>query len=138
MTIVNNTIVKNITTATAATNGALGDGTKPANPAGLSTTGNSTLLQNSLPNGAPNWSKPKLFNNIFADNRAGWAVLPTAVNFNDSAIHGIGDPADTVTTAIQRWDIGVSSSTGLCNSFNSPTNSIQPAAPRVDAVEHAG
>ena len=41
VTLVNNTIAKNITTATAATNGAVG-GIKPANPAGLSTGYNST------------------------------------------------------------------------------------------------
>ena len=84
VTLVNNTIVKNITTATAATNAALADGIKPANPAGLSSGGNSTLLQNSLPNNSPNWSKPRLLNNIFADNRAGWAVLPSVVNFNET------------------------------------------------------
>jgi len=120
VTLVNNTIVKNITTATAATNAALADGIKPANPAGLSSGGNSTLLQNSLPNNSPNWSKPRLLNNIFADNRAGWAILPTAVNFNQSAIHGIGDPLDT--DPIQRWDIGISSTTGLCNAFDRTTN----------------
>ena len=76
VTLVNNTIVKNITTATAATNAALADGIKPANPAGLSSGGNSALLQANLPNNSPNWSKPRLLNNIFADNRAGWAVLP--------------------------------------------------------------
>src|SRR4029077_7601618 len=113
VTLVNNTIVKNVTTATAATNAALGNGTKPANPAGLSSGGNSSLLQTSLPAGSPNWSRPKLLNNIFADNRAGWAILPTATNFNQSAIHGIGDPLDT--DPIQRWDIGVSSIAGLNN-----------------------
>jgi uncharacterized repeat protein (TIGR01451 family) len=121
VTLVNNTIVKNITTATAATNAALSDGIKPANPAGLSSGGNSALLQASLANNSPNWSKPRLLNNIFADNRAGWAVLPSVVNFNESAIHGIGDPADSVTT-IQRWDVGVSSTSGLCNSWNRLTN----------------
>ena len=76
VTLVNNTIVKNITTATAATNGAVGN-IKQANPAGLSTGGNSSLLQATLPSGSPLYSNPKLFNNIFADNRAGWAELPT-------------------------------------------------------------
>ena len=115
VTLVNNTIVKNITTATAATNGAVGD-VRQANPAGVSTTGNSALLQITLPSGSPNWSRPKMLNNIFADNRAGWAELPTTVNFNQSAIHGIGDPADvvgTTPTPVQRWDVGVSSTAGL-------------------------
>ncbi len=124
VTIVNNTIVKNITTATAATNGALGGlGIKPQNPAGLSTGGNSPQLQHTLtaPN-SPNWSKPKLLNNIFADNRAGWAVLPnTNTTFNESVIHGIGDPADTAPEGIQRWDVGVADASGLCDSANSTT-----------------
>ncbi len=68
-------------------------------------------------------------NNIFADNRAGWAELPTAENFNTSALRGIGQPGDT--TDIQRWDIGVSDTTGLIpapstafgsNSANNTTN----------------
>ncbi len=47
VSLVNNTIVKNITTATAATNGAVGN-IKQANPAGLSTGGNSSVFQNTL------------------------------------------------------------------------------------------
>ena len=113
VTVVNNTIVKNITTATAATNAAIAGDIRPANPAGLSTGGNSALLQATLPIGVPNWSKPVLINNLFADNRAGWAELPTATNYNSSAIHGIGDPGDSA--GVQRWDIGISSSLGLCN-----------------------
>jgi uncharacterized repeat protein (TIGR01451 family) len=116
VTLVNNTIVKNITTATSATNGAIGTAPtsyKPANPAGLSTGGNSTLLQATLPAGSPNWSKPTLLNNIFADNRAGWADGVPSADQTKPAVHGIGAPNDTV--AIQRWDIGVSSATGLNN-----------------------
>ena len=112
ITLANNTIVKNITTATSATNGAMvinsGGITrtiKPANPAGLATGPNSALLQKSLPINAPKFSNPILINNIFADNRAGWAELPTQFNANTSAIHGIGDPLDT--EPIQRWDMGV-------------------------------
>ncbi len=104
VTLVNNTIVKNVTTATAATNGALSNGVKPANPAGLSTGGNSAVLQGTLAQDAPTWSQPTLINNIFADNRAGWAVLPTVLNANASAIHGIGGPGDT--SPVQVWDIG--------------------------------
>ncbi len=116
VTIVDNTVVKNITTATAATNAAISNDIRPANPAGLSTGGNSTLLQATLPNGVPNWSKPVLVNNLFADNRAGWAELPTAINYNTSAIRAIGGDGDS--TAIQRWDIGVSAPAGLCNNYN--------------------
>lgn len=133
VTLVNNTIVKNITTGTAATNAAIsppganpanpGD-VRPANPAGLSTGGNSSLLQSTLTDGSPNWSKPILVNNIFADNRAGWAELPTTVNANESLIHGIGGPADPVKI-IQRWDVGVSTADGLCNAYVKAT----PASP---------
>ena len=63
--IVNNTIMKNLTTATAVTS----DG-HPA-PAGLSTSLNSAQLQATLPGGSPTFSDPVLFNNIFWDNRAG-------------------------------------------------------------------
>ncbi|MCB0105163.1 MAG: hypothetical protein KDE53_04630, partial [Caldilineaceae bacterium] len=59
----NNTVMKNITTATAVT--SLG---QPA-PAGLSTAANSDLLQRTLSGSAPSFSDPLLFNNIFWDNR---------------------------------------------------------------------
>ena len=127
VTLVNNTIVKNITTATAATNSASGN-IRLANPAGLSTGGNSVQLQGCvnaatcngqppMPANSPNWSKPRLLNNIFADNRAGWAELPTATS-NGSALHGIGDP--TNGAEIQRWDIGVASTAGLNNGGAAP------------------
>ncbi len=213
VSVVNDTIVKNITSATAATNGAVGN-IKQANPAGLSTGGNSAQLQacdaalpssthtggrttsgsttyqliNSAaggsnlitqadvgatlvsanvpagaqilsvanngrsavlsvaatgtsstsspgllfsiyrecfgqpprPAGSPNWSRPKMLNNIFADNRAGWAQLPTFDNFNTTALRAIGQPGDEAT-AIQRWDIGVSNSAGLTPSPSGPT-----------------
>ena len=63
--IFNNTIMKNLTTATAVTS----DG-QPA-PAGLSTSPNSDQLQATLPAGSPHVQQPVLFNNIFWDNRAG-------------------------------------------------------------------
>ena len=63
--VFNNTIMKNITTATAVTS----DGT-PA-PAGLSSSANSVQLQATLPAGSPAYSNPLVFNNIFWDNRAG-------------------------------------------------------------------
>ena len=133
VTLVNNTIAKNITTATAATNGAIG-GVKLANPAGLSTAMNSTGpggLQGTLPAGSPAFSEPKMFNNIFADNRAGWAILPSTVNFNQSAIHGIGDPLDT--DPIQRWDMGVVGGTPGVDVLH-PTNSVLNTSA---ALQHA-
>ena len=63
--IYNNTIMKNLTTATAVTSNG-----QPA-PAGLSTSANSDQLQATLPAGSPAFSNPLLFNNIFWDNRAG-------------------------------------------------------------------
>lgn len=98
--IYNNTIMKNITTATAATsNGA-------AAPAGLSTSLNSTMLQATLPSGSPLFSNPLLFNNIFWDNRAGTraGAMVTGLSVADA----------------NHWDLGVADGPGSL----SPTNSI--------------
>ena len=95
----NNTVMKNLTTATAATSNG-----QPA-PAGLSTALNNDFLQATLPSGSPLYSNPLLFNNIFWDNRAG--------KWDGSNIVGIGglvwsggvqiqDP-----TPINHWDMGV-------------------------------
>ena len=72
--VANNTLAHNITTATAMTSTG-----EPA-PAGLSTAGNSFLLQAELDkrygaNSRPLFSKPTLFNNVFTDNRSGsWSL----------------------------------------------------------------
>ena len=95
----NNTVMKNITTATAATSNGL-----PA-PAGLATALNSDYLQATLPAGSPLYSNPLMFNNIFWDNRAG--------TWDGNNLTGIGgqvwqngvqvpDP-----TPINHWDMGV-------------------------------
>jgi IPT/TIG domain len=108
----NNTVMKNLTTATAATSNGL-----PA-PAGLSTALNSSFLQATLPGGSPLYSNPLLFNNIFWDNRAG--------SWNGANVVGIGglvwiggvqvpDP-----TPINYWDMGVPGT----GSQLSPTNSV--------------
>jgi hypothetical protein len=102
--IYNNTIMKNITTATAMTSDGL------AEPAGLSTSPNSDLLQATLPVDAPTFSDPLLFNNIFWDNRAG-----TWVGDGVAGIGIVGDPAP-----IFRWDMGVSGGPGTL----SPTYSL--------------
>jgi uncharacterized repeat protein (TIGR01451 family) len=102
--VFNNTIMKNITTATAVTS----NGT-PA-PAGLSTSLNSDPLQNSLPVGSPTFSNPLLFNNIFWDNRAGTRA--------GGSVTGIGALGDA--TAINNWDLGDADVNGLL----SPTNSV--------------
>jgi hypothetical protein len=102
--IFNNTIMKNITTATALTSNGL-----PA-PAGLSTSLNSYILQATLPPGSSVCSNAQVFNNLFWDNRAGtWDMA------NVSGIGQTGDP-----NPINYWDLG-SSDTG-CGL--SPVNSL--------------
>ena len=100
----NNTVMKNITTATAVTSNG-----SPA-PAGLSSSRNSVTLQATLPGGSPIFSDPLLFNNIFWDNRAG--------SWTGGGISGIGQPGDP--TPIYRWDLGVADGTGIL----APTNSV--------------
>ncbi len=100
--IFNNTIMKNLTTATAVTS----DGT--AAPAGLSTGRNSDQLQPTLGNGAPVFSNPVLFNNVFWDNRAGTRAGGT--------VTGLGIGGDTIVN----WDMGALDGSGLL----SPTNSV--------------
>ena len=102
--IYNNTIMKNLTTATAVTSNG-----SPA-PAGLSTSQNSALLQATLPGGAPIFSNPLLFNNIFWDNRAGTRA--------GADVTGLGAPGDA--SPINYWDLGVADGTGQL----SPTNSV--------------
>jgi len=105
--VYNNTIMKNLTTATAITSNG-----QPA-PAGLSTSQNSDQLLGALPIDAPVVSDPLLFNNIFWDNRAG--------TWNGLAVTGLsaGD-AD-------RWDLGVANLSYLL----APTNSVIQQLPGV-------
>jgi hypothetical protein len=95
--IYNNTIVKNLTTATALTSNGL-----PA-PAGLSTSANSVMLQATLPLGSPTFSDPLLFNNIFWDNRAG--------SWTGGGVAGIGLQGDP--NPINYWDLGMADGTSL-------------------------
>lgn len=95
--IFNNTIMKNITTATAMTSNGF-----PA-PAGLSTVRNSNLLQATLPGDAPIFSKPLIFNNIFWDNRAG--------TWTGDGVSGIGLEGDPFPT--YHWDLGVADFSGV-------------------------
>jgi hypothetical protein len=99
----NNTVMKNITTATAITsNGA------PA-PAGLSSGQNSAQLQATLPAGSPVFSSPLLFNNIFWDNRAGSRGINMVI--------GIGAAGDA--TPINNWDLGAADASGTLVSSSS-------------------
>lgn len=102
--VINNTIMKNITTATAITSNG-----QPA-PAGLASARNSTTLQATLPEGAPIFSNPLLFNNIFWDNRAG--------TWTGGGVSGIGSAGDP--NPINAWDMGVSDGAGVL----APTNSL--------------
>ena len=108
----NNTVMKNLTTATAATSTG-----QPA-PAGLATAVNDAFLQATLPAGSPSFSNPLMFNNIFWDNRAGSWDGANVVGIGGLVWSGgvqIPDP-----TAINHWDMGVPGSAGQL----SPTNSI--------------
>ncbi|MGD9958246.1 SdrD B-like domain-containing protein [Nocardioides sp.] len=102
--VMNNTVMKNITTGTAVTSNG-----QPA-PAGLSTSPNSDQLQATLPGGSPTFSDPVLFNNIFWDNRAGTRAGTT--------VTGIGLTGDA--TPVDHWDVGLFESSAQL----SPTNSV--------------
>ena len=102
--VFNNTVMKNLTTATAVTSNG-----QPA-PAGLSTSPNSDQLQATLPAGASTFSDPRLFNNIFWDNRAGTRA--------GLSVNGIGLPGDA--TPVNHWDIGMFDVPGSL----SPTSSV--------------
>ncbi|MEZ4864695.1 MAG: SdrD B-like domain-containing protein [Caldilineaceae bacterium] len=105
---INNTVMKNITTATAVTSNGF-----PA-PAGFSTSLNSNLLQATLALDAPLFSNPKMFNNIFWDNRAG--------TFTGGTVAGIGLTGDP--NPVNYWDVGTADNSGLLE----PTSSILQVA----------
>ena len=107
----NNTVMKNMTTATAATSNG-----QPA-PAGLSTSLNNRFFQATLPSGSPLFSNPLLFNNIFWDNRAGtWnPTLNAITGIGGVDLFGVPDP-----NPINRWDMAVPNTANLL----SPTNSV--------------
>ena len=109
VTIDNNTVVGNVTSATAATsNGA------PA-AAGLATSGNDALFQASLPTGSPTFTRPVVFNNVFWDNRAGW--------FDGAAVHGLGLDTAAGALDINNWDIGSQDNSGLVPISNTDVQS---------------
>jgi hypothetical protein len=117
--VANNTIAHNTTTATAITSNG-----SPA-PAGLSTAGNSILLQAELDkrygvNIRPLFSKPTLFNNLFTDNRAGSWSAATGL----SGVGLTGDPGP-----VRLWDIGLAD--GLCSGGNS-RRCLTPVRNRLD------
>jgi hypothetical protein len=97
----NNTVMKNVTTATAVTS----DGS-PA-PAGLATGRNSDLLQATLGAGAAMFSNPVMRGNVFWDNRAGRFESATGL------VRGIGDPDEPAPAPVNTWDMGVADGSGL-------------------------
>ncbi len=115
--IYNNTIMKNLTTATAVTSNG-----QPA-PAGLSTSANSDQLQATIP-GNPTFSEPLLFNNIFWDNRAGTRA--------GTSVTGIGVAGDA--SPVNHWDVGVADGTGVL----APTNSVIQQAAAVHPYTTSG
>lgn len=87
--IVNNTIAKNITTATAEDSDGL------PHAAGLVSEPNSAAFQTYLDQmrpGSPDFSDPVLFNNIFWDNRSG--TFNQTLNEGRGGISGIGAAGD--------------------------------------------
>ncbi|MET8846784.1 SdrD B-like domain-containing protein [Amycolatopsis sp. NPDC004625] len=104
--IVNNTVMKNVTTATAITSTG-----QPA-PAGLSTTLNSAPLQATLPANAPKFSNPLLYNNVFFDNRAG--------TWNGLYVAGIASPQAPAGDPVRHWDMGSADAAVALT----PTNSL--------------
>ena len=101
--IVNNTVAKNLTTASAVTS----DGS--AAPAGLSTAANSDPLQARLRSSAfsgsatlasTTFGQPTLLNDVFRDNRAG--------TFSGGWVTGIGGTLpDGSANDVNDWDMGV-------------------------------
>jgi hypothetical protein len=120
--IVNNTVMKNVTTATAVTSNG------QASPAGLSTALNSAQLQATLRPDAAKYSKPLLFNNIFFDNRSG--------SWNGEYVSGVASPQAPAGDPIRHWDMGsVDAGVGLTPVYSvlqqydpgvvsSPTNKV--------------
>ena len=109
----NNTVMKNLTTATAATSNG-----QPA-PAGLSTALNNDFLQATLPAGSPLYSNPLLFNNIFWDNRAGTLGRRQHRRHRRPGVVRTASRS-RIRRPINHWDMGVPGT-----SFQlSPTNSI--------------
>jgi SdrD B-like protein len=117
----NNTVVRNLTTATAE------DSDGSAMPAGLSDSGNSALLQATLPPGHADFGDPLLFNNIFWDNRAG------SYDSSSNGLTGLGLPGDG--SPINRQDMGVVGPGRL-----SPTNSVLQTTTdtNLDPSNHVG
>ncbi|MGN6299568.1 MAG: hypothetical protein ACTHN8_00560, partial [Angustibacter sp.] len=123
--VVNNTVARNLTTATAITS----DG-QPA-PAGLSTAANSDPLMSRLKSRsfgmsnilwATTFGKPTLLNNVFWDNRAG--------SYSGGYVYGIGGQLpDGTANDVNNWDMGVADVPGA---LLSPVSSVLQTTQGVD------
>jgi hypothetical protein len=96
VSIINNTVANNVTTASTS------NSNQTPHAAGLVSEANSPQFQATLPPGSKNFSNPvALFNNIFWNNQAFTLSQPgpgaTLVNrgFIDLEVHGTGSAADT-------------------------------------------
>jgi hypothetical protein len=98
VSIVNNTVANNVSTASCETCEDV------PHSAGLAAEKNSPLFQAILPSGAPAFANPvALFDNIFWNNQAftlsqsGPGATLVSHGFIDFEVHGTGNPADTFT-----------------------------------------
>jgi large repetitive protein len=113
VSIVNNTVARNMTTSTAEDS----DGNPHA--AGLASENHSAPLMAQLPAGSPDFSDPVLFNNIFWDNRAG--------HWNGTNLVGLGLAGDT--TPINSIDLEV---------FGTPTTEFMKPRYSILQVPYGG
>ncbi len=95
--ITNNTVAKNITTATAEDSDGL------PHAAGLVSELHSAAFMSTLPVGSPPFSDPVLFNNIFWDNRSGW--YEQGLNGGAGGIAGIGAAGDPAPVNIMDLEV---------------------------------
>ena len=142
VTIIGNTVMNNITTATAITS----DG-KPA-PAGLSVAANSDQLQATLPAGTstnptPLYSRPTLRSNLFAGNLAGtWnggTEKVTGITAADANPWDIGslEPLVGKTGASTTTALPIGWSTSYWQQGGVPTGTLTPAVTAADTATPA-
>jgi len=133
LNLVNNTIAKNITTATAVTsNGSPAPGGVST---GLNSAGLNTLLQSTTEqppawmntSSWPTFSNALVQNDVFWDNRAG--------SWTPNGVGQIGQPGDTA--AINRWDVGSVDGAALLTVSNSVLNT-PPNAPNQGYIDGGG
>jgi hypothetical protein len=131
--LVNNTIAKNITTATATTSN--GQPASAGISSGLNSAGLNTLLQ-STTEAPPAWmhtstwptfSNALIQNDTFWDNRAG--------SWTPDGVAQIGQPGDT--TPLNHWDVGSVDGAALLTVSNSVLNSA-PGAPNQQYIDGGG